>query len=92
MGPIVSTGRFIINKFRSIKSGNSLFELIVFVCSYFDVAAASYLIDHVAHKLPISLWICWALMASAFIKVMLMLLFDERGLSGDNSGAVPTKQ
>jgi hypothetical protein len=92
MGPIVSTGRFIINKFRSIKSGNSLFEMIVFLCSYGDVIAGSYLIDHIAHSLPISVLVGWWILASAFIKVMLMLLFDERGLSGDHSGSVPTEQ
>lgn len=80
-GPIVSTGRFLINKFASIKSGNNLFELIVFVLSYYDVSVASVLIDHVHYNLPIAPWMCWGLLVSAFIKIMLLLLFDEKGVS-----------
>jgi hypothetical protein len=80
-GPIVSTGKYLINKLTSIKSGNNLFELIVFVCSYYDVAVASYLIDHVHYNLPISSALMWGLLASAFVKIMLLLLFDEKGVS-----------
>jgi hypothetical protein len=80
-GPMVSTFRYIFNKFRAIKSGNSFFELIIFICSYYDVAAASYLLDHVKHNIPIWPLIVWGLLASAFIKIILMLLFDEEGLS-----------
>jgi hypothetical protein len=80
-GPIYDTFKFLSRKFSSIKSGNSFFELIVFICSYYDVAVASYLIDHVIHKLPIAMWLIWGLMISAFCKIILLLLFDEEGLS-----------
>jgi hypothetical protein len=80
-GPISETILFIGKKFSTIKSGNSLFELIIFLCSYFDVAAGSYLIDHVHNKLAIMPIIVYGLFISAFIKIIIMLLFDEGGLS-----------
>jgi hypothetical protein len=80
-GPIYDTIKFISHKFRMIKSGNSFFELIVFVCSYFDVAAASYLIDHITHNLPVAFWIACGLMISAFVKITLLLLFDDKGVA-----------
>ena len=80
-GAVISTFRFIANKFSSIKSGNSFFELIVFLCSYFDVFVASYMIDHVVYKLPINVWLLYGLLASAFVRIFLLLLFDEKGLS-----------
>jgi hypothetical protein len=78
-GGIVSVFRFVVNKFRTIKSGNSLFELIIFLCAYYDVFAISYVLDHVRHTLPIYQPIVFGLLASALIKIIIMLMFDEEG-------------
>jgi len=80
-GPVFDTLKFFGNKFSTIKSGNSLFELIVFVLAYYDVAAASYCLDHICHNLPIAAWLVWGLLISAFLKIVLMLLFDQEGIA-----------
>lgn len=78
-GGLASAFGFVFKKLGTIKSGNSLFELIIFICTYYNVAAASYLIDHVRHHLPIAEWVVWGVMATAFIVIGMLHLFDEEG-------------
>jgi hypothetical protein len=80
-GPIHDSLIFVGRKFSSIKSGNSLFELIVFVLCYYDVAVCSYMLDHIFLKLPMNAVLIIGLFVSAFIKIILLLLFDEKGIA-----------
>jgi hypothetical protein len=80
-GILFDSIKFINKKFNSIKSGNNLFELIIFICSFYDVAIASYILDHILYNLPITAIFIYGSLGSAFIKIILMLLFDEKGLS-----------